>query len=167
SACPGGSKNNSSKTKKIEVQHSLLLRKLPKSLLSRYRSRKKQARRVNRRNAGGEDVSVSDSIHNSDVPLSKNRNSGDLEVVLPEVSASVVPPGIQHSSRMVVLLSPEDCVVRCSTEPVEEVIPSQVVAAQKLMLIEDEVGVNFHGKMEDNLARTVATEERDRDEKAG
>ncbi|MCI52231.1 hypothetical protein A2U01_0073475, partial [Trifolium medium] len=48
-----------------------------------------------------------------------------------------------------------------------EVIPLQVVAAQKLMLIEEEVGVNFHGKLEDNLARTVAIEERDRDKKAG
>ncbi|MCI66721.1 hypothetical protein A2U01_0087979, partial [Trifolium medium] len=47
-----------------------------------------------------------------------------------------------------------------------EVIPLQVVAAQKLMLIEEEVGLNFHGKMEDNLARTVAIEERDRGEKA-
>ncbi|MCI42661.1 hypothetical protein A2U01_0063898, partial [Trifolium medium] len=67
SSCPGGSKITNSKTRKKDAHHSLLLRKLPKSLLSRCRPRKNQAHRFRRRNADGEGVSVSDSIHNSDV----------------------------------------------------------------------------------------------------
>ncbi|MCI51424.1 hypothetical protein A2U01_0072668, partial [Trifolium medium] len=65
------------------------------------------------------------------------------------------------------LLAPDNCVGRRSTI-IEKEIPSRLVLeAKKLIGSEEEVGIYFHEFEDVNLARTMATEGRDRAEKDG
>ncbi|MCI33170.1 hypothetical protein A2U01_0054386, partial [Trifolium medium] len=84
----------------------------------------------------------------------------NLEVVLPCQQAG------REGSGLNTFLQQEGSVGREDAGGVE--IPTrEVVEAVKLIEIEEEVGVNFHGGEGEDLGRTVVMEGRDRAEKEG
>ncbi|MCH80013.1 LINE-1 reverse transcriptase like, partial [Trifolium medium] len=128
------------------------------------RPTRKKSRKNNR---GGKRIAVrleSDSIHNSeDQPISNSDADNatadfNLEVVLPCISAG------REGSGMSNFLQLDGSVGRESR--VDLVIPvREEVEAVKLIGIEEEVGLIFHGGDGEVLGRTVAMEGRDRAEK--
>ncbi|PNX99561.1 cysteine-rich receptor-like protein kinase [Trifolium pratense] len=119
------------------------------------------------------DGSESDSIQNSDIPLSETSGGVtngmigiDLDVVLPnaqqvmsaQVAATPVPRANRSTSGTAMLLQSDG----------DGGLPDrEMVEAEKLITLAEEVGLKFHGCEGEYVARVLAMEERDCEEKEG
>ncbi|GAU10350.1 hypothetical protein TSUD_420490 [Trifolium subterraneum] len=118
-------------------------------------------------NQGAFDAAGSDSIRNSDVSPSEQSDSAngrigiELEVLLPSFPVPVdktVSLAARASSGM-------DLILHADGEGRPK--SRQVVEGEKLIDLAEEVGLKFHGRVGEDLARVVAMDERDCKEKEG
>lgn len=145
------------------------------------RNRPTRKKKAATRNPSAEQSSESDSIHNSDAspviqPSLPQNTSSDapqefmLEIVLPCPSATeeaVQGAANFERSGMGCLINTVDAGTIHPTSIALEPPSRQVMEANKLMALQEEVGINVHGSRAGHLKRIEALEVRDQTEKEG